>query len=74
MTRLNMSESRALRSGRTILREKISAETGERYWVELKLSWGRVYYSVDGGDTWHRTAGDARRASGQESATCQGSR
>lgn len=74
MARLNTAETRALNSSRTITLQKRNAETGELYWVEAKLSWGRIYYSVDGGDSWHRTPGEARRASDQESATCQGSR
>lgn len=27
--------------------------SGKKYWMEVKRSWGKVYYSFDGGETWN---------------------
>ncbi len=29
--------------------------SGVWYWVEVKQIWNALYYSFDGGDTWHKT-------------------
>lgn len=63
MNRLNVSESRALQRGETILRPRRNADTGLTYYVEVKLSWGHLYYRMpDSSGKWYRTPGDARRA------------
>lgn len=60
--RYNIVEQRELRAGRTIIQQRKNGETDEMYWVEIKLSWNKVYYSCDSGDTWHRSAKAARLA------------
>ena len=37
-------------------------DTGETYYAEVKQSWGKTYWSVDCGDTWHKSAKAARKA------------
>lgn len=38
--------------------------TGERCRLYKRLSWNRVYYSLDHGLTWHRTKTAAYKAAG----------
>jgi hypothetical protein len=59
---MNLSESRALRRGGTILKDKRNGETGEVYTVEVKYSWSRFYYRMPCQSEWYRTPGEARRA------------
>lgn len=59
MSNYNAAEQRELRAGRPISQQRENRETGEMYWVQIKMSWGRVYFSCDG-DNWYRTAKAAR--------------
>jgi hypothetical protein len=61
MSNSNIAEQRELRAGRQIAQQRKNNDTGEMYWVQIKLSWGKVYFSCDG-DYWHRSAKAARLA------------
>ena len=36
--------------------------SGKWYWMEKRQSWGSLYYSFDGGDTWHKKRSEAFNA------------
>lgn len=63
MPYMTSGEQHALRRGEVITRRMRRKETGEEFWVEIKRSWDRLYYSCDGCHTWHKTATEAHEAS-----------
>jgi hypothetical protein len=58
--KFNLSESRELNKGLSVVRYFVHPQTGERYAAEVKRSWNKVYFSC--GDGWHRSARAAREA------------
>lgn len=62
MAKLNLTETRAVRRGETILRDYRHKETDEVCWVEVKLTWGELRYRVYEMTAWHKTPGEALRA------------
>lgn len=59
---MTSAEARALRRGEIITQRMRRKSTGEVFWVEVKRSWDRLYYSCDSGASWHRTATEAHNA------------
>ena len=36
--------------------------SGKRYWFERRLQWGKIYHSMDGGETYHGSMHEAYKA------------